>query len=450
MNADQNHADVVAELTARWPEHRIAPSLGRIQALCDLLGNPEASAPVIQITGTNGKGSTAIMVDALIRATGLRTGRFSSPHLVDVSERICIDGVPIATDRFDEIWAEIKPLVAMVDAQAIDGVQMTFFEIITGMAYAAFADAPVDVMVMEVGMGGTWDATSVATADVGVVLPIALDHTHILGNTIEEIATEKAGVIRTGGKAVIAGQTPEAMRVLAAHAADVGAPMLVEGVDFALLDRRAAVGGQVLRIEATGGAVGDLYLPLFGEHMGRNAAVAVAAVEALFGRPLDPEVMAQGLDAVVAPARLELVHGEPPVVLDTCHNPHGARATIDALGQSFDFSPLIGVVAMMDDKAVEEVLEIFGEAMNTIVVTQVSSTDRAMKVDELTELASDVVGGDSVRTAPNVRAALDLAMTLAEQAGPSAGVLVAGSVYLAGEARALLVGDPDDDWGFDG
>jgi dihydrofolate synthase/folylpolyglutamate synthase len=217
------HAEIVAQLQSRWPEHQVGRSQARIQALCDLLGNPERSCPVILITGTNGKGSTAIMIDALLRHLGLRVGRFSSPHLVNLTERICIDGEPIADEVFDELVAQVSPMIELVDAQAIDGISMTFFEVMTGLAYAAFADAPVDVAVVEVGMGGTWDATNIVDADVAVVAPIDLDHTNLLGATIAEIAVEKAGIIKPGSRAVLAAQSAEAAPVLLARCAEVGA-----------------------------------------------------------------------------------------------------------------------------------------------------------------------------------------------------------------------------------
>lgn len=445
------HARIGADLTDRWPEHRIAPSLGRIQALVDLLGHPERSCPVIQITGTNGKGSTAIIIDALLRACGLRTGRFSSPHLVDITERICIDGGQVDADRFDDAWEEIAFYVAMVDGQRIDGVQMTFFEVITGMAYAIFADAPVDVMIMEVGLGGTWDATSVAEPVVSVICPIDFDHMSILGHSIEQIAGEKAGIIKTGSVAVIADQRPDAERVLVERCLQVGATIRQEGRDFMLLDRRPAVGGQVIRLEAGSGPVGELFLPLFGRHMANNAVLAVAAVEALLGRGLAPDVLAHGLDAVRAPARLEVVHTEPTIIVDTCHNPHGARATMEAVDEAFEVRPLIAVVAMMADKDVEAVLTILESRVDQVICTRVSSTSRAMVVDELAELAEDVFGSERVHRAETVPEAIALAVRLAEDAGPDAGVLVAGSVYLAGEVKALLasrVEDADlgDDW----
>ena len=434
-----SHAEIVASLTSRWPEHRIARGLGRIEALCDLLGSPQNSCPVIQIAGTNGKGSTAIVIDTLLRSLGLRVGRVSSPHLQEITERIAIDGEPISTERFDELVAEIQPYVDLVDAQQIDGVSMTFYEVMTALAYTAFSQAPVDVAVVEVGMGGSWDATSVADAAVAVICPIDYDHTQILGSTLTEIATEKAGIIKPGSSAVLAGQDPEAAKVLIARAAEVGAKVYLEGVDFGLIDRQLAVGGQVLRIETADGPLGDLVLPLFGAHMARNAALAVAACEAfLGGRALPAEVIADGLDAVVAPARLEIVRRSPTMVLDTCHNPHGARATVDALTESFDFNPLIGVVAMMADKDVRGVLDVFAEAMTTVVVTGISGTDRAMTPEGLAEVAAEAFGADRVVVRPKLADALDEAVRLADEAGPGAGILIAGSVYAAGEARTLL------------
>ncbi len=433
------HAELVAELTSRWPEHRVAPGLGRISALMELLGDPQRATPVIQVAGTNGKGSTAIMIETLLRAAGLRTGRFASPHLTDVRERIVIDGEPISVERFDEVWHDIEPYVAMVDEQQIDGVAMTFFEVITGMAYAAFADAPVDVAVMEVGLGGRWDATSVADATIAVVAPIGLDHTHILGNTIAEIAGEKAGVIKEGGTAVLAGQDPEAARVLLNRAVEVGAPIKAEGPDFGLLSRQLAVGGQLLRLETTGGPVADVFLPLYGEHMARNAALAVAAVEAFLGsQPLNPEIIVEGLGAVEAPARLQLARTSPPIVVDTAHNPQAARVTIDALTESFDFAPVIGVVAMMSDKDATGVLEIFAERMDQVVITKVSSTPRARSVDDLAAVAETVWRTEQVHRAGTIAEAIDLAVMLADTADGQAGVLVAGSVIAAGEALELL------------
>ncbi|WP_415153918.1 bifunctional folylpolyglutamate synthase/dihydrofolate synthase [Propionicimonas sp.] len=441
----RTHAQIVAELQSRWPEHRVAPSQARVQALCDLLGSPELSCPVILIAGTNGKGSTALMIDSLLRSLGLRVGRYASPHLVEVTERISIDGEPIAADRFDELLEQVAPLVELVDDQLIDGVRMTFFEVMTALAYAAFADAPVDVAVVEVGLGGRWDATNIVAAQVAVVCPVDLDHTHLLGNTVAEIAAEKAGIIKAGSKAVLAAQQPDAARVLLARCAEVGAEVIREGMEFGLISRTPAVGGQILRLETAEGPLGDLALPLFGAHMAHNAALAVAAVEAfLGGKPLPAEVIAEGLEQVRAPGRLEVVRRSPTVVLDTCHNPHGARATIDGITEAFGFTPLIGVVAMMADKDVNGVLSIFAEAMTTVVCTTIASTSRALPATGLAERAAEVFGSDRVVVAASMAEAIEEAVRLADEAGPGAGVLVAGSVYAAGEARALLVRDVEE------
>lgn len=439
---NQSHADLVAALTSRWPEHRVAPSLSRVAALMDLLGSPQDTVPVIQVAGTNGKGSTAIIIDTILRAAGLRVGRFASPHLSDARERISIDGEPLSEERFAEVWHEIEPFVEMVDEQQHDGVDMTFFEVITGMAYAAFADAPVDVAVVEVGLGGTWDATSVATPQVSVIAPIALDHTHILGTSLTAVATEKAGIIKEGSVAVLAGQDPEAAKVLLARAVDVGVQVRAEGVDFSLLERHVAVGGQLLRIETAGGPVPDLFLPLHGEHMGRNAALAIAAVEAfLGGKPVSPEILTEGLGAVLAPARTELVRTSPAVVVDTAHNPHAARATIDTVTEAFAFAPLVGVVAMMADKDASGVLQIFAEQMDEVVITRTANSPRALPVDELATLAEEIWPPGRVHRADRMAEAIELAASIADTAGPHAGVLVAGSLIAAGEARDLFVSE---------
>jgi len=462
MPAEQSHAEIVAALTSRWPEHRVAASLGRIRALTELLGDPQRAYPVIHLTGTNGKGSTAAMIESLLRADGLRTGRFTSPHVMSVNERITIDGQPISDERFDDLWREIEPYVALVDQQEIDGVHMTFFEIITAMAYAAFADAPVDVAVVEVGMGGAWDATNVADADVAVVTPIDLDHTHVLGRTISEITREKAGIIKPGAHAILAGQSVEAAEILLARCAEVGALPQREGVDFGVIDRKLAVSGQLIRLSAADGPVDDIFLPLYGAHQAANAGQALAAVEAFLGlKALNPDVVREGFAQVHFPGRLELVRRTPAVVLDAAHNPHGARAAAAAITEAFTFAPLIGVVAVMGDKDARGILEVFEEIMNRVVITQVASTSRGMPADVLGELAREIFGASRVTVVPRLDDAIDQAVALAEEdVVGSAGVLITGSVVAIGEARTLLVRDEpvivpaaredlDDVWGTD-
>ena len=462
MPAEQTHAEIVAALTSRWPEHRVAPTLGRIRALTELLGDPQRAYPVIHLTGTNGKGSTAAMIESLLRADGLRTGRFTSPHVMSMTERIAIDGEPISNERFDELWREIEPYVALVDERKIDGVSMTFFEIMTAMAYAAFADAPVNVAVVEVGLGGTWDATNVVDAAVAVVTPIDLDHTHLLGRTIAEITREKAGIIKPGAHAILAGQSLEAAEILLARCAEVGALPQREGVDFGVIDRKLAVAGQLIRLSGADGPVDEIFLPLYGAHQAANAAQALAAAEAFLGlKALHPDVVREGFAQVHFPGRLELVRRSPPVVLDAAHNPHGARAAAQGITEAFAFTPLIGVIAVMTDKDARGILEVFEEIMNHVVITRVASTSRGMPAEALGEVAAEVFGASRVTVVPRLDDAIDRAVALAEEDGVgSPGVLITGSVVAVGEARTLLVGnepvlvpsaseDLDDVWDVD-
>ena len=402
------------------------------------------------------------MIESLLRADGLRTGRFTSPHVMSVTERIAIDGEPISNERFDELWREIEPYVALVDERKIDGVSMTFFEIMTAMAYAAFADAPVNVAVVEVGLGGVWDATNVVDANVAVVTPIDLDHTHLLGRTIAEITREKAGIIKPGAHAILAGQSLEAAEILLARCAEVGALPQREGVDFGVIDRKLAVAGQLIRLSGADGPVDEIFLPFYGAHQAANAAQALAAAEAFLGlKALHPDVVREGFAQVHFPGRLELVRRSPPVVLDAAHNPHGARAAAEGITEAFAFTPLIGVIAVMTDKDARGILEVFEEIMNHVVITRVASTSRGMPAEALGEVAAEVFGASRVTVVPRLDDAIDRAVALAEEDGVgSPGVLITGSVVAVGEARTLLVGnepvlvpsaseDLDDVWDVD-
>src|SRR6201996_7101295 len=272
---------VELEIGSRRAEHQIDPTLDRVQALVGLLGDPHRAFPVVHVTGTNGKTSTTRMIETLLRERGLRTGRFTSPHLVSMRERICVDGVPLSAERFVELYDEVMPYVRLVDDQ--QPAPLSFFEILTGMMFAAFADAPVDVAVIEVGMGGRWDATNVADGAVAVVTPVALDHMQWLGDTVEAIATEKAGIIKPGATAVIAQQQVAAAEILLEHAALVGATVAREGFEFGVLTRELAVGGQQLVLQGLRGIYGEVFLPLFGAYQASNAACALAATEAFAG-----------------------------------------------------------------------------------------------------------------------------------------------------------------------
>jgi dihydrofolate synthase/folylpolyglutamate synthase len=433
---------VMSALAGRWPsEDKMQPDLERISLLMDMLGSPQKSYPVIHISGTNGKTSTARIVDALLRSFGLRVGRYTSPHLESVTERITIDGVPLTEEQFVAAYDDIAPYVELVDSRM--PVQMTFFEVLTAMAYAAFADAPVDVAVVEVGLGGSWDATNVVHAATCIVTPVGLDHVPLLGTTVAEVAAEKAGIIHPGATVVLAAQPPEAAEVLLRRAVEVGATVAREGLEFGVVERRTAVGGQLVTLQGLAGTYDEMYLPLFGEHQAANAACALAAVEVFLGggesRQIDPEAVREGLADARSPGRLEVVRTSPTVVLDAGHNPHGMAATVRALADSFSFTRLVGVVAVLADKDVRGMLEVLEPALTSIVVTT-NSSPRALPVDDLYALALDVFGEDRVAAEDRLDDALDTAVQLAEDEAEygGAGVLVTGSVVTVGEAGALL------------
>jgi dihydrofolate synthase/folylpolyglutamate synthase len=442
------HSNLVTlwrDLEERWPESRIEPSLDRISALVDLLGSPQRAYPVIHVTGTNGKSSTARMIESLLRSLGLRTGLFTSPHLTDARERICLDGEPIDAERLLDTWAEIAPYVDIVDERSVaaGGVRLSYFEVLTGLAFAAFADAPVDVAVVEVGMGGAWDATNVADGVVAVITPIGLDHRDYLGDTITAIAGEKAGIIKQGSLAVLAQQDVDAAEVLLSRAVEVDATVAREGLEFGVLGRGLAVGGQVLELRGLRAEYADVFLPLFGEHQAHNAALALAAVEGFLGGvgSLDADLVREGFAAVSSPGRLEVVRRSPTVIIDAAHNPHGAHSLARALADSFDFTSLVGVVGVLADKDALGILEALEPSLDRVVITAPVSP-RALDADLLGDLARDVFGEDRVAVAPALPDALDLAVTWAEEAGEygGSGVLVTGSVVLVGAARRALAG----------
>ena len=452
------YAEVEHALLGRWPESRLEPSLDRIAALCRLLGDPQHAYPVVHLTGTNGKTSTARMIDALLRGLDLRTGRFTSPHLQSMTERISIDGQPLTEEEFVDAFADVAAYAQIVDdssagvpgpgRQKAEQHPLSFFELTVAMAFAAFADAPVDAAVVEVGMGGAWDATNVADGQVAVVTPIAIDHASYLGDRAETIAVEKAGIIKAGSHAVIAEQEPEVMDVLMRRVVDVGATVLREGVDFGVAERLGALGGQQVDLQGIAGRYDDVFIPLHGAHQARNAAYALAAVEAFTGsHELDADVVRTAFAEVSSPGRLEVIRRSPAVLLDAAHNPHGIAAALEAVQDAFELSPLVGVVGVMADKDVEEILRLLEPVLAEIVCTQ-NSTPRAMPARELGEIAEDLFGADRVTVVPRLDDALERGIAMAESAEGyedaigSGGVLVTGSVITVGEARVLLGGEP--------
>ena len=440
-------------LDQRWGETKLEPSTARMEALMEMLGSPQRSYPSIHIGGTNGKTSTARMIDALLTAFSQRTGRTTSPHLQSAVERIAIDNEPISPARYVETYSEIEPFVQMVDAQsAKDGAPaMSKFEVVTAIAFAAFADAPVDIAVVEVGMGGRWDATNVVDAPVAVITPIGVDHTGYLGETIVDIAAEKAGIIGAGDAeqvAVIGRQAPEAMDVLLAQAVRGDVAVARQDSEFMVLDRQVAVGGQLLELQGLGGVYSEIFLPLHGEHQAHNAALALAAVEAFFGagaqRRLDVDTVRAGFASAVSPGRLERIRSAPTIFIDAAHNPAGAAALASALTTEFDFRYLVGVVSVMGDKDVTGILAALEPVFDRIVLTH-NGSPRAMDVDSLVLRAEEVFGPDRVLRAENLPDAIETATALVEEEADGVsgtGIVITGSVFTAGAARTLFGKDP--------
>jgi dihydrofolate synthase/folylpolyglutamate synthase len=436
---DQERVDAIEQaLLARWPETRIAPTTERIAALVDLLGSPQLTYPTIHIGGTNGKTTTSRMIDSLLFAHGLRTGRLTSPHLETYRERIAINGEPIDPKELIFSYNDIAAYLDLMDTKFEHPI--SFFEAITALAFAAFAEHPVDVGVIEVGMGGQWDATNVVEADVSVIMPIGFDHMEYLGNTLHEIASTKAGIIKEGGFVVLAQQEPEAAKELIRKAAEVGADVVREGVEYSVASRAVAVGGQLLTIQGIHDTYDEIFLPLHGRHQAANAASALVAVEAFFGdQPLDIDAVRAGFAAVTSPGRCEVVHRDPTLILDAAHNPHGAKALADTLLNEFNFDEIIAVVGVFGDKDATGIFQELEQIVDHVIVTQ-SSSSRAMPSGELEKIASKIFGADRVFEVSDLGAALDRAVGDAVRplSEDTVGIIVTGSVVTVGEARTYL------------
>jgi dihydrofolate synthase/folylpolyglutamate synthase len=431
-------SEVDRELLARGYT-RMVFDIGRIEALLDLLGSPQRAYPAIHITGTNGKTSTARMIDALVRAHGLRTGRYTSPHLETVRERISIEAEPISEARFVEVYQEVAPLASFLDSRSDE--PLTYFDMTTAMAFAAFADAPVDVAVVEVGLGGAEDSTNVLKAQTCVITPIGLDHTEWLGDTVEDIALAKSGIVHKGATLITALQPEEAMRPIVERCAEVDATLAREGREFGILERSLAVGGQVFTLQGLSGVYPELFLPLHGAHQAQNAAVALAAVEAFLGDAVAVELVRDGFAEVTSPGRLERIRSSPTILLDAAHNPAGMVATATALTEEFDFRRLVAVVGVLADKDATGFLHVLEQVVDAVVVTR-NSSPRAMPAARLGALAVEVFGEDRVLVRAELPDAIDAAVTLAESDTDAqlvgAGVLITGSVVTVADARRLL------------
>ena len=425
-------------LLARWPETRIQPSLDRISLLCDALGSPQISYPTIHIGGTNGKTSTTRFIDSLLFAHGLRTGRFTSPHLEDFRERICINGEMIGAEELIFNYNDIAAYFDFVDSKLPNPI--SFFEAVTGLAMAAFSEHPVDVGIFEVGMGGQWDATNIIQPTVTIITPIGMDHMEYLGNTIEEIAETKAGILKEGAFAVFTNQEPEVAKILLARAAELGVDVAREGIEYEVMSRQMAVGGQLLTIRGTKDVYSDIFLPLHGKHQAANAAAALVAAEAFFGdQHLDLDAVKSGFAAATSPGRFEIVRRDPTVILDAAHNPHGARTLANTLQEEFTFGRVIAVVGVFADKDAAGIFNEIKDVIDGVIVTQ-SSSPRALPADQLAKVARAFIDNDRIFVEPDLKVAIEKA--IADGSHPledeTVGVLITGSVITVGEARAIL------------
>jgi dihydrofolate synthase/folylpolyglutamate synthase len=432
-------AAIEQELIKRWPENKIEPTLDRIAALTDLLGSPQLSYPTIHIAGTNGKTTISRMIDSLMTELGYRTGRFTSPHLESFLERISIKGSAISPAEFIKNYNDIALYLDLIDSKQPH--QISYFEALTALAFVAFAEHPVDVGIIEAGLGGEWDATNVVQSQVSVMTPIGLDHMDYLGNTLEEIAQTKAGIFKPESNVVLAAQTPEVAKVLMAQVAKVSAIPFREGIEFSVANRAIAVGGQLIAVKGLYGLIEDIFLPLYGAHQANNAAVALAAVEAFAGVQLDSELVRTAFSKVTSPGRCEVIHRDPTVIIDAAHNPHGAKAIATTINSEFDFETVIGVVAVLGDKDAAGILAELSQVVDYLVVSQSSST-RALAANDLAVIAKQFFAPEQIEVIPELRGAITYATEKANLSnqvndGVSA-VLITGSVVTAGEARGIV------------
>jgi dihydrofolate synthase/folylpolyglutamate synthase len=437
---DKKIEEIEKALLNRWPESRINPTLERISLLADLLGSPQLSYPTIHIAGTNGKTTTTRLIDSLCFELGLRTGRFTSPHLESFLERISINGESISEEAMIATFEDVAPYFGLVDERMSH--RLSFFEAITGLAFVAFAEHPVDVGIFECGMGGEWDSTNVIEAKVSVLTPIGLDHMQYLGDTLGAIAATKSGIIKPGSFAVLARQELDPAQVLMRKCAEVEATPIREGMEYQVSSRSIAVGGQLLSIKGVYGEYEDLFLPLHGEHQASNAATALAAVEVFAGeQKLNEAIVRAAFGKASSPGRCEIVHRNPTVIIDAAHNPHGAKSLRRTIESEFDFDFIIGIVAPMGDKDTDGILEEFEGIMTTAIITR-NSSHRAAPIEELAAQARQIFGDNRVLTKESLESAIEAAITQAkyevEMNDKSCAVLIAGSVISAGEARAFI------------
>ncbi len=431
------------QLLNRAPEHDFDPTLDRTKEVFYILGDPQDSYPSVHVAGTNGKTSTTRLASALLEAFGLRVGTFTSPHLESVRERIQVNGTPVSAAEFLAFWDDVAPYIDMVDAKAKEagGPQISYFEVLTIMALAGFADVPVDVAVVECGMGGRFDSTNVLDSGVQVITPISLDHQQWLGESLPEIAGEKAAIIKDKSVVVVAKQPAEVLPVLEARCEQTDSVMRLQGRDWEVLDRTPGVGGQMVTVRTPAATYQEMFVPLHGAHQAQNAAAALVAVEAMMGgKALPPEVVEAGFLQARSPGRLEVVRRSPTVLVDAAHNPAGVAVMREALVETFPSSYLVGVFTAMADKNIEAMLVEAEQILEQLVIT-VLPGDRAADADQLKEIAEDVFGEDRVHLVEELPEAIDKAVELSDRpTDPSLqrAVVVFGSIYLAGAATTLM------------
>ncbi len=429
---------IFESLVARIGERSPQPRLHATRRAVEYLGNPQQMYSVVHITGTNGKTSTARMIESLCRAHGLRTGLMTSPHLRFVNERIVIDGKPISDEQFVENWRDVEPYIRMVDSELVAAgeVPLTYFETLTVLTLAAFADAPVDVAILEVGMGGEWDSTNVADADVAVLTPIGIDHAEFLGDTVSAIARTKSGIIKPGSLVVTAFQEPDALAEIVRAADKFGNELFVEGDAFELVSSVSAVGGQVMQIRGRASTYRDVPVTLHGRHQAHNAALAIAAVESLFGngsRPIPDDILSVALGNVTSPGRLQYVAATPPIIVDAAHNPHGARSLAAAIVDVLPFENVWVVLGVLEDKDVRGIVEALDPVVAGFVCTQ-SGSDRAVDASVLAGIVGTLVAPGKVHAEPTLVSAIETAKTLC---GRADAIMVTGSITLVGDTITL-------------
>lgn len=441
---EQKAEYVFQELMKRVPENKIRPRLEPTKRAAELLGDPQKAYRIIHVTGTNGKTSTTRFIERILREHGLRTGRFTSPHLLKFTERMAIDGEPVSDELLYSVYVEIEPILVMVDQELATSNEapLTFFEALSVLGFAVFADAPVDVLVLEVGMGGAWDSTNVADGDVAVFTPIGLDHMERLGNTISEIAETKSGIIKSGALVVTSNQVPDARTILREVASLKAEGLFELGVDFLVDSYDPTATGQRVVVKGLASTYGPYESPIFGIHQSANLAVAVAAVEAFLGGgklPIADDVLRSAVADLSSPGRLQLIRTEPALLLDGAHNPDGARSLAISLASEFSGKPLVGLLAVLSDKDVAGVLSELGDVLESVVVTE-SSSSRSLALDSLEKIARNQFG-DGTEAVLGVSNALARVRQLASEIDGM--VVVAGSISLVGDVLQILQEEND-------